>query len=98
MGLDKWIKPEKEKDVIKKKLDVKTDEILKNKAQPNNLISEPKKLKPLEEPKSKLKFTKFLLRCPKTKCNYQKKILKKELSDKDKICPRCKSEMKFKKS
>ncbi|MBD3197832.1 MAG: hypothetical protein GF317_22465 [Candidatus Lokiarchaeota archaeon] len=42
------------------------------------------------------KLKKFSLKCSKSKCNYQKTLMKRSLSQKDKICPRCKSEMKIK--
>lgn len=84
MGLDKWIKPEdKKKQKIKKK--DKGD-------QPKDGTFKPK-----EEQKDKesLKLRKFYLTCPKAKCKYKKTIVKKTLTEKDKICPRCKSEMKL---
>ncbi|MBN1803396.1 MAG: hypothetical protein JW891_17935 [Candidatus Lokiarchaeota archaeon] len=46
-----------------------------------------------QEPKN---FKKYNLSCPKKSCNYQKTIMKKQLNEKDKICPRCNSEMKIK--
>ena len=84
MGLDKWIKPEDKKNKkIKKK-----DEGDQSKDHAS---------KPKEEQKDKesLKLTKFDLTCPKAKCKYKKTIVKKTLTEKDKICPRCKSEMKL---
>ncbi len=44
------------------------------------------------------KLQKFILKCGKSKCNYQKTLMKRELSESDKICPRCKSKMKILKS
>ena len=41
-----------------------------------------------------INLTKFVLICSKPKCKYKKIIMKKELSEKDRICPRCKNEMK----
>jgi len=82
--LDKWIKSEKEG---KEKGDVQEREEKSSKA---------------DEQKSKqktgLKLQKFILKCGKSKCNYQKILMKRELSESDKICPRCKSKMKILKS
>ena len=82
MGLDKWIKPEGAEKKSEKKEDVKSTR--KPKAQP--IVKKGEK-----EP---IKLTKFVLICSKPKCKYKKTIVKKELSEKDRICPRCKSEMK----
>ncbi len=82
MGLDKWIKTE----VSEKKPD-KTEEAKstrKHKTQPVEKKGE----------KEPIKLIKFLLICSKPKCKYKKTIMKKELSEKDYICPRCKNEMK----
>ena len=85
MGLDKWIKPEKIKPkAIKKKEDGDSQ---------NNSDSKSRE-KQIEE--GLLKLTKFELICSKAKCKYKKTIVKKYLTEKDKICPRCKSEMKLK--
>ena len=46
--------------------------------------------------KNSKNLTKYVLICSKLKCKYKKTIMKKELSEKDRICPRCKSEMKVK--
>lgn len=43
----------------------------------------------------KVKLTKFILKCSKSKCNYQRILMKRELSENDKTCPRCKSLMKI---
>ena len=82
MGLDKWIKPEGTEKKSEKKEEVRSSR--KPKAQPIGQKGE----------KEPLKLTKFFLSCSKTKCKYKKTIMKKELSEKDRICPRCKSEMK----
>ncbi len=84
MGLDKWLKPEKKEKVIKKKPPVK------KKPTPEKSIE-----KPEPQPPSK-KMTKFHLTCPKKSCKYQKIKVKKELTERDKICPRCKGQMKVK--
>ena len=78
MGLDKWIKPEKSE----KKEDARSTK--KPKTQPIKKKSE------IES----TNLTKFVLICSKPKCKYKKTIMKKELSEKDRICPRCKNEMK----
>ncbi len=84
MGLDKWIKPEETAKKPKIKDDAK---------KPKKPESKPKENKGTIGLKNLLKFD---LVCPKAKCKYQKTIRKKELTDKDKICPRCKSIMKIK--
>ena len=85
LGLDKWIKPEETKTKpIKKKEDKeprKTGDI---------------KPKGKESENELLKITKFILLCSNAKCKYKKTIVKKVLIEKDKICPRCKKEMKIK--
>ena len=84
MGLDKWIKTEETAKKPKIKDDAK---------EPKKPESKPKEKKGTIGLKNLLKFD---LVCPKAKCKYQKTIRKKELTDKDKICPRCKSIMKIK--
>ena len=84
MGLDKWIKTEENKKKPKIKDDTK---------KPKKTESKAKEIKGTIGPKNLLKF---YLVCPKAKCKYQKTIIKKELTDKDKVCPRCKSIMKIK--
>ncbi len=82
MGLDKWIKPEETVKKSEKKEDAGSTR--KPKTQPIE--------KKGEKPPTKL--TKFVLICSKPKCKYKKTIVKKDLSEKDRICPRCKNEMK----
>ena len=82
MGLDKWIKPEGTVKKSEKKEDVRSTK--KPKTQPIKKKSE------IES----TNLTKFVLICSKPKCKYKKTIMKKELSEKDRICPRCKNEMK----
>jgi len=84
LGLDKWIKPEETAKKPKIKDDAK---------KPKKPESKPKENKGTIGLKNLLKFD---LVCPKAKCKYQKTIRKKELTDKDKICPRCKSITKIK--
>ena len=82
MGLDKWIKPEG----TEKKSEKKEEEKSKKKPKAHPIVKKGEK-----EP---IKLKKFVLICSKAKCKYKKSIMKKELSEKDRICPRCKSEMK----
>ena len=82
MGLDKWIKPEGTVKKTEKKEEVKSTK--KPKTQPVEKKGE----------KESIKLMKFVLICSKPKCKYKKTIVKKELSEKDHICPRCKNEMK----
>jgi hypothetical protein len=86
LGLDKWIKAEETKKKPKIKEGTK-------KPKKNDSDSKPKEKKDTIGLKNLLKFD---LVCSKAKCKYQKTIRKKELTDKDKICPRCKSIMKIK--
>jgi hypothetical protein len=93
LSLDKWIKDEKEeekKDKTKKK---KKD--LKKK--PQSESSSQKIETPTTHDKQLTKLTKYVLICPKKSCGYQKILRKKQLIDRDKICPRCKGNMKVKK-
>jgi len=82
LGLDKWIKPEG----TVKKSENKEEARSKKKT----------KTQPIEEKceDESIKLTKFVLICSKPKCKYKKTIMKKELSEKDRICPRCRNEMK----
>jgi hypothetical protein len=83
LGLDKWIAPEKEKKKpVKKEVNLSPDIILKSKKKENS------KAAPI--------LSKYILICPKAKCKYQKVILKRTLTTKDKICPKCKGQMKVK--
>jgi len=86
VGLDKWLKPEE----ADKKPKSKTPAPSKAKkiGSKNKLAEAPEK--------SKIKLTKYSLTCPNSKCKYQKIIMKKQLTEMDKICPRCKKEMKIK--
>ena len=84
MSLDKWLKAEKKEKEVKKKPEVK-----KKSSSKKNLES------PKPQPQSK-KMMKFILTCPKKSCNYQKIKVKKELTERDLICPRCKGQMKVK--
>ncbi|MFX1361087.1 MAG: hypothetical protein ACFE8T_12165 [Promethearchaeota archaeon] len=85
MSLERWLKPDKKV----KKIEVKKDES----------IEEGSKIQSKKVSNEKLaisKFNKYVLVCTRAKCKYQKTIMKKTLSDNDKICPKCKSKMKAK--
>jgi len=82
LGLDKWIRPEGAEKDSEKKENGRTRG--KPKAQPIEKKAE----------KESIKLTKFILICSKPKCKYKKTIMKKALSEKDRICPRCKNDMK----
>ncbi|MFX0021350.1 MAG: hypothetical protein ACFE9S_03425 [Candidatus Hermodarchaeota archaeon] len=86
MGLDKWIKPEKtDKTSKKQKTTTKKDK---------ESIIDKKKRDHLD--KKSLNLIKYSLICKNSKCKYQKTIVKKQLAEEDKICPRCEKEMKIK--
>lgn len=84
MGLDKWIKLEEEGKKPKKKGGEKKQA--------------KDKFKPKEKESSDISknLIKHILICSKTNCKYQKILIKKELTNKDKICPKCRSPMKIK--
>jgi len=85
LGLDKWIKTEETKNkAIKKKDD---DDPRKTS------VTKPKDKK---NEKEISKITKHILSCSNAKCKYKKTIVKKTLTEKDNICPRCKNKMKIK--
>ena len=86
MGLDKWIKP---KDGAKKLKGKNESHGQAKKSKSENVLD-----KDVEKPP--IKLTKYTLICPSAKCKYQKTIMKKQLTDIDKICPRCNKEMKVK--
>jgi len=85
LSLDKWIKSDKEKNSQK---NGKKNSQTKNK---KKLNKSREKLEPEEH-----LIKKFHLNCSKKSCNYQKIIMKRELNDKDLICPRCEGKMKIK--
>ena len=85
MGLDRWIKSEK----------IEDEEKGKKEPQIKDSSELAKGIKTVEKPTLKLK--KYVLICPKAKCKYQKTIVKKNITDKEKICPRCNSNMKLQK-
>jgi len=86
MGLDKWLKSE---DDIKKSTKKKKSPIQDKKSKSEDT---PEKL--LE--KQLIQLAKYILICPNSKCKYQKILMKKELTDDDKTCPRCNKIMKTK--
>ncbi len=86
MGLDKWLKPEDEE--LKPKGKTPIPSLKKKIESKTNNAKVPEK--------SNIKLSKYTLTCPNSKCKYQKIIMKKQLSEDDKICPRCKKEMKIK--
>ncbi|MFX1390775.1 MAG: hypothetical protein ACFE9Z_11980 [Promethearchaeota archaeon] len=88
MGLDKWLHSEDSKEDLKKK---------------GTLAKEAKKIKEDQVKPEGLKtslgdLVKFTLVCKNAKCKYQRILRKKRLTEDDKICPRCKKEMKIKES
>ncbi len=86
MGLDKWLKTEdndkssKEKKISPEQVKKRKDHEVKNKASENK----------------SLKLGKFTLVCQNKKCKYQKIIMKKQLTEEDRTCPRCEKDMKLK--
>jgi len=86
LSLDKWLKQEK-----------KEKKPAKGKKELQNEISSDIKSKEFHENLS-TKLVRFVFVCLNTKCKYQKIIVKKELAELDKICPRCKKIMKIKES
>ncbi|MFX1236820.1 MAG: hypothetical protein ACFFAS_08185 [Promethearchaeota archaeon] len=55
-----------------------------------------KKKKEVKKKQKIESFKKYILSCPKKKCNYQKIMMKRHLNEEDKKCPRCKEVMKIK--
>ncbi|TFG07873.1 MAG: hypothetical protein EU539_03890 [Promethearchaeota archaeon] len=95
MSLDKWIKTddEEEQDSEGKKHDkLKSSKSSKAKIKKGTKKKGNQNTQALESHKLK----KFTLICSKKSCGYQKTLMKKNLSDKDRICPRCKNQMKIK--
>jgi len=86
VGLDKWLKTEEEEKREKKER--------KQPIQVKRSKSESEKKPDIE--KSTMKLVKYTLNCPNAKCKYQKTVMKKQLTEQDKICPRCNKEMKVK--
>ncbi len=92
MSLDKWIKSDEKKE-SKKKSEKKKKEPVKEEVQTKTTREKSDQKKKTIEPTTQ-KIIKHNLKCSKKGCNYQKTIVKKQLNEKDTICPRCKSVMK----
>ncbi|MFX1417383.1 MAG: hypothetical protein ACFE9N_00535 [Promethearchaeota archaeon] len=86
MGLDKWLK----KEDIEKKSKKKKEQVVQTKKEQSGKTQN----KDLEKPL--INLTKYMLICTNAKCKFQKIIMKRQLSENDKNCPRCKKEMKIK--
>ena len=82
MGLDKWLKTKEE---VKKPKKEKTEKKF------TKAVSKPKEK---ESGESSKVLSKYVLVC--SKCKYQKTIMKKKITEKDKICPRCNKLLKVK--
>ncbi|MBY9017796.1 MAG: hypothetical protein KGD66_03090 [Candidatus Lokiarchaeota archaeon] len=90
MSLDKWIKNDENNKKVKKKLPPKKEKVEET---IEEFEFQPPEVGSIKD--SRL-LTKFALTCSDSKCKYKKTLKKKTLKDKDKICPRCKGEMKIK--
>ena len=86
MGLDKWLKSEGVEKKSKKKKEPAVQPKKQKSGKPQNKVLE----------KHTINLTKYTLICSNAKCNYQKIIVKKQLTDDDKNCPRCNKQMKIK--
>ena len=89
MSLDKWIKSAEKEEYEKKLQEKKRKPVKKGVKSEGEREQDKRILEPMTE-----KIKKYQLKCSKKGCNYQKTIVKKELNEKDTICPRCKSVMK----
>ncbi|TXT58305.1 MAG: hypothetical protein BAJALOKI2v1_400037 [Promethearchaeota archaeon] len=88
MSLDKWIKgPEEEEEE-------EEEGVNGEKEQQEKDLKKSRSIKKEQKRSSKTTLKKYFLKCPKKSCKYQKTLMKSNLTEKDKICPRCKSEMK----
>jgi hypothetical protein len=98
LSLDKWIKTDKKEKKTENKSEIqnKIKNSSKTKSPSIDSIEDTDSLRSSEE--SEKKRIKYLLICSKKSCGYQKRLVKKQLTNKDKTCPRCKSAMKIKKS
>jgi hypothetical protein len=70
----------------------------KEKNRKDNKIEEQQDQQQKQKAQLKPIIKKHILICPKKNCGYQKTLMKKKLSERDKICPRCKGKMKLKKA
>ena len=98
MSLDKWIKTDKKEKKTENKSEIQKKNKSSSKAKSPSKISieDTDSLRSSEDSENQRK--KYLLICSKKSCGYQKRLVKKQLTNKDKTCPRCKSAMKIKKS
>ena len=98
MSLDKWIKSDKKKKDTDNKSEVqkKNNNSTKTKAPSKVNIEDTKSVRSSEI--AKKTPIKYHLVCSKKSCGYQKTLMKKQLNNKDKTCPRCKGVMKIKKN
>jgi len=87
LSLEKWLKPEKKEKKSKDTKETEEDQI--------DEYNRGVKTSQLDS-STQINVTKFKLECTKNTCKYQKIIIKKNLAEKDKTCPRCKSKMKIK--
>ena len=95
MGLDKWLNPEEEVKKLKRREKEDKDNSLQKDSKPKKEKNDINARKSDERTIKKL--SKFELICANRKCKYQKTIMKKLLTEKDKTCPRCSGVMKVKK-
>jgi dipeptidase len=86
LGLEKWLKSDEQVKTTKKET-TKTEKKVKK------AVSKPEKK---ENKESRKGLSKFILVCSNGKCKYQKTIMKKIVTEKDKICPRCNKRLKVK--
>lgn len=98
MSLDKWIKLDRKKkdNDNKSKVEKKNKSSTKTKSRSKNSIEDSDSLRSSEE--SEKKRIRYLLICSKKSCGYEKRLVKKQLTNKDKTCPRCKGVMNIKKN
>ena len=87
MSLDKWIKKEEpeeeEKEVDKEEREKKLDSSKK----PSEVSTK------LKNDAQKVELQKYIPKCSTSKCNYQRILVKRELTEQDRTCPRCKGKM-----
>ncbi|MFW9882461.1 MAG: hypothetical protein ACFFG0_56080 [Candidatus Thorarchaeota archaeon] len=70
---------------------LKTEDIEKKAKKEKNRKTQEKDLE-----KISVNLTKYMLICTNAKCKFQKIIMKRQLSENDKNCPRCNTQMKIK--
>jgi len=85
MGLDKWLKPEDaNNNSNKKRMAPEWVKKGRNDKEINKIVE-----------KQSTKVMKFTLICQNSKCKFQKIIVKKQLTEEDRTCPRCEKKMKI---